>query len=230
MVVVDLVGTTLRDDTGAVPRAMRDALDAGGLSVRDGALEGVHGLSHREAITTLLEGHGRDDLAPRAGAIHADLVTRLERHFRTPGSAVPTDGCLDALVALRRTGVRVALGSALPAGVVAIICAQLGWTIAGPFDAIIACDEVSRPRPYPDMIDALRHRLGDIPAASVAKVGCSPLDLQEGTMAGCGLVVAVASNPHARERLMQHPHDAMLGSVGELPALLSDRGLISTSA
>ncbi|MGH7583705.1 MAG: phosphatase, partial [Gemmatimonadales bacterium] len=93
-------------------------------------------------------------------------------------------------------------------------------------DATVASDEVPRGRPHPDMIDALRTRLGGIPYAEVAKVGDTPIDLHEGAMARCGLVVGVLSGSHTRESLAAHPHDALIGSIAELPALLAERGLI----
>ena len=75
------------------------------------------------------------------------------------------------------------------------------------------------------MITALRQRLGGIPAREVAKVGDTAVDLQEGTMAGCGLVVGVLSGGHDRAVLGEQPHDALLNSVAELPALLEQRRL-----
>jgi phosphoglycolate phosphatase-like HAD superfamily hydrolase len=60
----------------------------------------------------------------------------------------------------------------------------------------------------------------------VAKVGDTPIDLHEGAMARCGLVVGVLSGAHALESLMQHPSDALIPSVAALPDLLRQRGLM----
>jgi phosphonatase-like hydrolase len=227
LVVFELIGTTVRDSGHATQHAIRDTLAARGVDVRDGALDGVRGMAPVQAIRTLLEGHGRDDLLDQAGAIGADLSSRLQRHYRMPGTAVPTPGCDAVFATLRRAGIRVAIGTAMPRAVADQVCAQVGWTeTSGIVDAIITGEQVSRPRPYPDMIDALRLRFGDIAPADVIKVGDTPLDLQEGTMAGCGLVVGVADDPRLRGHLMQHPHDAILGSVAELPGLLRNRKLM----
>lgn len=228
MVVFDLIGTTVRDTARATPQALRDALAARGVDVRDGAIDGVDGMAHLPAIRTLLEGHGRDDLLDQAGAIGTDLTSRLQRHYRVPGSVVVMPGCDAVFAVLRRAGVRVAIGSGLPRAAVDQICTQLGWTeTSGVVDAVMTSEQVSRPRPYPDMIDALRHRFGDIAPLDVVKVGDTPLDLQEGTMAGCGLVVGVAEDVRSRSRLIEHPHDAILASVTELPVLLRDRKLLA---
>ena len=75
------------------------------------------------------------------------------------------------------------------------------------------------------MIDALRTRLGGIAYAEVAKVGDTPIDLHEGTMARCGLVVGVLSGAHddAPDAASERRADP---SVAELPELLRRAGLM----
>jgi phosphonatase-like hydrolase len=227
LVVFDVAGTTVRDGGGAVQRAMRDAIAVTGLAVRDGAMAGVTGLAKPLAIRTLLEGHGRDELVPRTGSIHADFVARMQRYYRDDEKVGPVDGAGRTFDALRTAGVRVALNTGFSRAVLDEILARLGWAGPdGPLDATIASDEVPRGRPYPDMIDALRSRLGGIAYTEVAKVGDTPIDLHEGTMARCGLVVGVLSGAHDQASLMQHPHDALIPSVAELPQLIVELGLM----
>ena len=103
-----------------------------------------------------------------------------------------------------------------------VILDRLGWTGEGLIDATIASDEVARGRPHPDMIRELMRRRGVAEAARVAKVGDTPADLEEGTNAGCGLVIGVtkrepfprgagdlAAHPSGRERPAKSP--ALLG-------------------
>jgi phosphonatase-like hydrolase len=225
LVVFDVAGTTVRDG-GAVQQSMREAIAAAGLDLRQGALDGVSGMAKLQAIRTLLEGHGRDELLPRAAAIHADFVARLSGRIRGDGGVTPIEGAVETFGELRRRGVRVALGTGFDRGVLDLILTRTGWTGDALVDATIASDEVARGRPHPDMIDALRTRLGGIPYAEVAKVGDTPVDLHEGTMARCGLVIGVLSGAHRRESLASHPHDALLDSVAGIPALLAERGLM----
>ena len=229
LVVFDVAGTTVVDGGGAVQRAMRDAIAATGLELRDGSMSGVTGLAKPQAIRMLLEGHGRDELLPRADAIHADFVARITRHYREDAAVRPVDGAVGTFAALRDAGVRVALDTGFSRAVLDVILARLCWSGPdGPIDDAVASDEVARGRPYPDMIDALRTRLGGIAYTEVAKVGDTPIDLQEGTMARCGLVVGVLSGAHDRESLMQHPSDALIPSVADLPALLREKALLPT--
>ena len=61
-------------------------------------------------------------------------------------------------------------------------------------------------------------------------MGDTPADLQEGTMARCGLVVGVLTGGHGRESLEEQPHDQIIASVAELPALLERLRLLPVHA
>jgi len=229
LVVFDVAGTTVHAANGVVQRTMHDVLAAEGLVLRDGAMEGVMGLAKPLAIRTLIEGHGRDELLPRADAIHAEFAARMRKHYRADPGVRAIDGADATFARLRAAGIRVALDSGFSREILDEVLTRLGWAGAdGPIDATVASDEVKRGRPYPDMIDALRTRLGAIPYGQVAKVGDTPVDLQEGTMARCGLVVGVLSGAHDHESLAQHPHDQIIPSVAELPDLLEKLGLLPT--
>lgn len=227
LVVFDVAGTTVHDGGGAVQRAMRDAIGVTGLMLRDGAMDGVTGMAKPQAIRTLLEGHGRDELVPQVDAIHDDFVSRMRRYYREDRAVMPVAGATATFAALRAAGVKVALNTGFSRAILDEVLDRLDWAgPEGPLDATISSDEVPRGRPYPDMIDALRTRLGGIAYSEVAKVGDTPVDLHEGAMARCGLVVGVLSGAHPLESLMQHPNDALVNSVAEVPGLLRERGLM----
>jgi phosphoglycolate phosphatase-like HAD superfamily hydrolase len=63
-------------------------------------------------------------------------------------------------------------------------------------------------------------RLGVRDALKVAKVGDTKADLEEGTNAGCGLVIGVTTGSCSRQQLQAWPHTHILESVAEVPALL----------
>lgn len=227
LVVCDVAGTTVRSGGGAVQRAMRAAIAAVGLELREGAMAGVTGMAKPQAIRTLLEGHGRTELIDRADAIHADFVARMRRYYRDDPAVAPIEGAVQAFAVLRAAGVVVALNSGFSREILDEVLTRLGWRGPDrPIDHTIASDEVARGRPHPDMIDALRTRVGGLAPAEVAKVGDTPIDLYEGTMAKCGLVVGVLTGAHDLDSLRQHPNDALIQSVAQLPALLRERGLI----
>lgn len=96
----------------------------------------------------------------------------------------------------------------------------MGWGRDVLINASISSDEVPRGRPSPDMIARLMKDLGVEHASVVAKVGDAPADLQEGTNAGCGLVVGVTWGSHSRSQLERHPHTHIVDAVEELSNLL----------
>jgi len=227
LAVFDVAGTTVRSGGGAVQRAMHAAIAAAGLELRPGAMAGVTGMAKPQAIRTLLEGHGRLELIDRTDAIHADFVARMRRYYQDDPGVAPVDGALQTFAVLRDAGVRVALNTGFSRVILDEVLARLEWSGAGsPVDFTIASDEVKRGRPHPDMIDALRARIGGAAPADVVKIGDTPIDLYEGTMARCGLVVGVLSGAHDLDSLMQHPNDALVASVADLPRLLRERGLL----
>ncbi len=231
LVVFDLSGTTVHDGGGVVRRTLREVLAAAGLEVRDGALEGVAGLPKRTAIRTLLEGHGRDELLGRIDSLHADYAARMRGWYRDDPGVREVAGATEAFRALRTAGIRVALATGFSRDVLDVVLTRLGWVGAdSPVDATVASDEVQRARPWPDTIELLRRSSGALPAPAVAKVGDTVADLQEGTMARCGLVVGVLSGGVPRAMLEGQHHDAILASVAELPALLERLQLLPAQA
>jgi phosphonatase-like hydrolase len=220
LVVFDVGGTTV-EDTGAVRGALHDAIASVGPDLKPAAIAGVLGMAKPMAIRMLLEGHGRDDLLPHVPRIHADFVRRMRDHFTSDPGVRPVPGVIEAIRILRSSGIQVALGTGFSRDVLDVILDRLQWGGAGaPIDATVASDEVPRGRPWPDMIDHLRERLGGIPEAAVAKVGDTPIDLQEGTMARCGLVIGVCSGAHSRDALAAHHSDALLDTAAEVPGIV----------
>ena len=231
LVVFDVSGTTVHDGGGVVRRTLREVLSGAGLELREGALEGVAGLPKRTAIRTLLEGHGRDELLARVDSLHTDFAARMRRWYRDDPGVREVTGTTATFRALREAGIRVALATGFSRDVLDVILTRLDWAGSdSPVDATIASDEVKRGRPWPDAIDILRKAAGDLPSTAVAKVGDTPADLQEGTMARCGLVVGVLTGGHSREALEEQPHDQLIASVAELPALLERLRLLPAHA
>lgn len=213
LVVFDMAGTTVTDTGGVVNRHLRDALAAAGFSAGVDAVNAVMGIPKPEAIRTLT------GAAPQTVAsIHADFVARILRHYREDPSVAAVPGARECFDRLRAAGIRVALDTGFSRDIVDAIVERLGWGDA--VDATIASDEVARGRPFPDLIDALRARLGIDDPAGVAKVGDTPSDLEEGFAAGCGWVIGVTEGSHTRAELEAHRHTHLIGSVADLPALL----------
>ncbi len=220
LVVFDMAGTTVHDP-GMVNRCLRDALAAAGLEVPPEAANRVMGLPKREALGRLIEASPyREALRDAVDAVHADFIVRMRRFYATDPDVRAIAGAEEAFEALRGAGIAVALNSGFSRDIARIILDRLGWERRGLVRASVTSDEVPRGRPHADMIRSLMARLGVEDARAVAKVGDTPVDLEEGTNAGCGMVVGVTGGTHSRAEMERFPHTHLIETVAEFPALL----------
>ncbi len=121
---------------------------------------------------------------------------------------------------LKRAGIKVGLNTGFSRAITDVILGRLGWAHSHLVDATICSDEVKRGRPHPDMILALMNRFRMTEARRVAKVGDTPVDLEEGSRAGCGLIVGVTGGTHTRAQLELFPHTYLIETIAEFPPLL----------
>jgi phosphonatase-like hydrolase len=216
LVVFDLAGTTVYDGD-AVNGSFRAALAAAGAVADPARVNAVMGLPKPEAIRLLV---AETPLAGRVAAIHDDFVARMIDYYRTSPDVREVPGTSDLFRRLKAAGVKVAVNTGFNRAITGVLLNRLGWPAAGLIDASAASDEALRGRPYPDMIQRLMALLGVTDPARVAKVGDTPVDLQEGTNAGCRWVIGVTEGTHTREQLLPHPHTHLIGTIAELPDVL----------
>jgi phosphonatase-like hydrolase len=145
----------------------------------------------------------------------------MSRYYATDPGVHEMPGASATFAALRRAGIKVALNTGFSRPITRVLLERLGWSgVNPPVNATVTSDEVRRGRPYPDMIHDLMRRFGITDAARVAKVGDTPTDLEEGTNAGCGLVIGVTNGTHSRVQLESYPHIHLVDSVADVPRIL----------
>jgi phosphonatase-like hydrolase len=220
LVVLDMAGTTVSEG-GAVYRALRETLAANGLQITEEAIHQVKGTDKREALRTLIEQSPlRDELLPGLDAIHQDFVERMIAFYRTDPAVSEMPGASATFRQLKEHGIKVALDTGFSRDIAQTLIDRLGWERDGLIDASVTSDEVERGRPHPLMIRRLMQQCGVRESRQVAKIGDAPADLLEGTNADCGLVIGVTNGSSTRAQLAELPHDYLISSVAELPALL----------
>jgi phosphonatase-like hydrolase len=223
LVVFDLAGTTV-EDGDAVNACFRATLAAWGLEAAPALVNSVMGLPKPEAIRILLEQIGGPGGVPpsaeRINAIHEEFTRGMRAYYATDPAVREIPGAEAAFAALRCSGIKVALNTGFFRPITEVLLARLGWHSPAVIDADVTSDEVPRGRPHPDMIRHLMTRLGVLDPRRVAKVGDTKADLEEGSNAGCGLVIGVTTGSYSREQLQACPHTHILESVAEVPALL----------
>jgi phosphonatase-like hydrolase len=215
LVVFDMAGTTVRDP-GAVNACFRAALAAEDIVAAPADVDAVMGLPKLEAFRRLVAASAAPErYRPRLAALHADFVTRMRHYYATDPGVAEMPGAGAAFRRLRQRGIKVALNTGFSRDIAAVLLERLGWQQA--VDAVVCSDEVPRGRPHPDMILHLMAQLDIRDPRRVAKVGDTPVDLEEGTGAGCSLVIGVTNGTHTRAQLQPYPHTHLIDSLDELP-------------
>lgn len=214
LAVFDMAGTTVFDGD-AVNNCFRAALAAAGVQADVAAVNAVMGLPKPIAVRLLLEGAGRVSASTaEIEAIHGNFVSRMIHFYAHDIAVREVPGASATFAALRQAGIKVALNTGFSRAIVQVILDRLNWNAA--IDASIASDEVLQGRPHPDMIFALMKRFGVVDARRVAKVGDTVVDLEEGTNAGCGLVIGVVGGACTREQLESRPHSRIVKELSEV--------------
>jgi phosphonatase-like hydrolase len=223
LVVFDMAGTTVYDGD-AVNASFRAALAARGIEANPALVNQVMGLPKPEAIRILLEQdrqqRGASPTPAQIHAIHEDFTKRMRNYYAADPAVREIPGAAAVFAALRRAGIKVALNTGFFRPIADVLLTRLGWCAPAVIDADVTSDEVPRGRPHPDMIRHLMTRLGIADARRVAKVGDTKADLEEGTNAGCALVIGVITGSFTREQLQACPHTHIVESVVDVPALL----------
>jgi phosphonatase-like hydrolase len=219
LAVLDMAGTTVRDD-GEVPRAFSRALMDAGIHVTPAQLVTVRGSSKREAAKQLVPaGPDRDRIAE---AVYASFRQHLTESYDRNG-VHPFDGSADMFDWLRGRGIRVALNTGFDRDITNLLVTALGWR--DRVDAVVCGDDVERGRPAPDLIRQAMERTGVDNPQHVLNVGDTTLDLRAGFAAGVAVNVGVLSGAHDREMLATAPHTHLIESIADLRSIVRSAGL-----
>jgi phosphonatase-like hydrolase len=219
LAIFDIAGTLIEDHMEAV-HAMLEALAAHGIEASSEELRSFKGASKHEAIRFFGWRRREEPLSDEAcGQIYSGFQKLL--HQRYEERLAPIAGAEEVFESLRKRGMALALTSGFGRATVELIVRRLGW--GEWFASTVGSDEVRAGRPAPYLIFHAMERAGCRAVREVVNVGDTPLDLQSGANAGVRLNVGVLTGQFGRQRLFAEPHDALLGSVADLPTLLDQR-------
>jgi phosphoglycolate phosphatase len=121
---------------------------------------------------------------------------------------------------------RLAIATNKPRSTTDVVLARLG--VRSLFSAVSAGGDVAAVKPSPEPIFAIAKQLGLNPDQMVM-VGDGPQDVEAGRRAGCR-TIGVQGGFLAPERLIASQPDVIIGSLGELPAILERWGDATTRA
>jgi phosphonatase-like hydrolase len=220
LVVLDMAGTTVRDD-GLVERAFVVAARAVGLATTDDALEAAldyvretMGQSKIQVFRALTESEDAANAANLAfEAAYLDLVAEA--------GVTGIEGAEELFRELRDYGVKIALTTGFSRATQNALLDALGW--ADLIDLTLCPEDAGRGRPFPDLNLTALLRAGATSVSGMVVVGDTASDMLAGVNAGAGLVVGVLSGTHDEETLEDAGADVIIDSIADLAELLGLR-------
>ncbi len=220
LAVFDMAGTTI-DEDNLVYKTVQRAVERSGYPVPlEKVLFLAAGKEKLQAITDVLnEVAGplkAEELAPLAFEDFKALLTEAYAQ----NTAKPMPGAESVFQQLQAKGIKVVLNTGYSRQVADGLLRQMGW-VENPFiDATVTASEVSRSRPQPDMIFLAMEKCGIADASSVAKIGDSIVDIEEGLNAGCGLVAGITTGAQTAEQLWTAKPTHVFDALEELLSLI----------
>jgi len=223
LVVLDMAGTTVRDD-GVVESAFQRAAERTGVADRmpwDDALAHVRDTMGQSKIDVFTHLAGGDVAAAhRATAAfegaYAEIVAEQ--------GVTPIAGAADAIQGLKDAGLAVALTTGFAPVTRDALIDGLGWR--GLVDLALSPVDAGRGRPAPDLVLTALLRTGTSSVAAVAVAGDTVSDVESGRRAGAGFVAGVLTGAHDVRALTAAGADAVLSDVTALRGSLAEHGLL----
>jgi len=237
MIMFDLSGTTIKDDT-AVQDCLCAAAREHGLDTSPEELARHLGMNKIHLYQFLIartegepvdirtfESHRSPETRRRAEQIYHRYEERMLAHYRSgvrpmPGAEATFQWCHD-------NGIQVATDTGFHGAIAAAIMEGTGWLREGLVDISVHVESIpgQRGRPAPYMIFHAMERLGIGSVHEVIKVGDTPADMLEGHNAGCIGIVGVLSGAQPVESWGAYRHTHVIKSVKDLPELIESEFL-----
>jgi len=213
--VFDVDGTiaTCPYDFDAMRAAVADVAARYGLDTKS---LGVHGVI--EQITTASE------MLREVGAEFAQAAEAAVRAVEV--AAAPSAEVLpqasEALAAFRQNGIRIALITRNCRAAAEIVLRSLD-----AYDVLLTRDDVPLTKPNPDHVLRAIHSLGSTPDRTIV-VGDHDYDIKAGRAARVRFCIGVLTGGNSADQLTKVGADAIIDSVGDLPAWLRERGAMDS--
>ncbi|MEQ1586641.1 MAG: HAD hydrolase-like protein [Cyclobacteriaceae bacterium] len=220
LIVFDLAGTTVNDNKD-VHRVLQRVFKKIHIRISIQEANEVMGIPKPVAIRSLLELHKYPYISDMLVLeMHAHFVSKMTAFYKKHASVMEKEGASDVFRICKEHGIKVAVDTGFDRIIVAPLLERMGWEKKGLIDSSITSDEVAKGRPFPDMIYRAMELTGVTEVESVAKVGDTLSDLQEGTTAGCSWVIGVTTGAYSHEELQKGPHTHLVQHLSEILPIL----------
>jgi len=224
LIVFDLAGTTVNDNND-VPRVLQSIFKKIHTRVSIQEACEVMGIPKPVAIKMLLERHNYPYISEvLVLEMHAHFVLKMSKFYKDHPSVMEKEGVSEVFKICKSHGIKVVVDTGFDRAIVVPLLERMGWVKNQLIDGSVTSDEVVNGRPFPDMIYKAMELTGVTDIASVAKVGDTMSDLQQGTAAGCPWVIGVTTGAYTKEELQKGPHTHLVQTLSEILPILGIKG------
>jgi phosphonatase-like hydrolase len=215
MIVFDMAGTTV-EEKGIVYDTLFHTLKQFGKNITKKEIEQWHGFNKYEVLEHYISKNKTEEIY---NVLKSQLFTNFENNlmnaYSVPSNISMMDKNMGELFeSIRNKDIKVALNTGYPNFIRDKIINSLD--MKHMIDDCISSNEVPQGRPSPYMIQELMKRNQIDSAFSVIKVGDTPVDIQEGQNAKCGLTIGVLSGAGNSKELYQSKANCVIRSVMDM--------------
>jgi len=215
LIVFDMAGTTV-DEDNVVYKTVRAAINAVGYDFTQQQVQAAGaGKEKSQAIRDVLALDGKQHSDKEVAAIFADFKHRLKQAY-TDLDVREQPEASAVFAELRQRGIKVVLNTGYDRATAEGLVGKIGWTIGKDVDALITASDVPNGRPAPDMIYKAMQETGVQASTSVAKVGDSQIDIEEGINAKCGMTFGITAGAQSESQLRDANPTEVIHSLREL--------------
>ena len=221
LVVFDMAGTTVKDKN-YVGLAFQQAMKAHGYEVNIEVINPMMGYEKPIAIEMILQKEESDQtkITPALIAeIHTDFVAFMIDFYQTSADVVPLPNVENTFVQLKKMGIKIGLDTGFSRDIADIIISRLKWE--DTVDYMVASDEVTNGRPYPDMIKKIMAELNISDPMEVAKVGDTEVDVNEGLNSGCKYTIGITTGAFTHDELLPYHPTHIIDDIAEVLEIIS---------
>ncbi|KAG6845848.1 hypothetical protein H0H87_002539 [Tephrocybe sp. NHM501043] len=217
LVVFDCAGTII-DEGGLVYNVLQQVMrraPGGRISYTVEEFSEWHGSNKIEVLRHFGSRAGMSE--DEVQIMYTDFLSSLEVGYFNPqnaGAVTLIPGVLKLFRGLREAGIKVCLNTGYPHSIADRLLKDLNLT--DKIDGLVVAEDVGMGRPYPYMIQHLARLHNIMNMSTIAKLGDSVRDVEEGRFAGCGFVAGVLTGADSAVDHLKAGADLVLKSVADL--------------
>lgn len=220
MIVFDMAGTTVNEDNIVYKTLTKSLNEVGGYNV---SLEDVlaHGAGKEklQAIRSVLKNSLNLVDEALSKRVFENFLTSLKQAYETE-DIFPAGNAEELFAVLKSKNILRVLNTGYDRNTAEFLLTKLKWSVGIDIDGLITASDVEKNRPEPDMINLAMQKFTIKSPLSVAKIGDSTIDIEEGKNAGCALSIGITTGAHTASQLSSANPDYIINDLVELIAIL----------